>query len=445
MSINRTSWGSTLNLSISGKLPLILFLLFSGSYAQDVFLRITTRGEERIKVSVLDFLADEEMQEFSKNFTEILKKDLKYSLFIYIIDSSACSFQSVVREKEIDYPCWAKEAVQVVVWGRITAERKEAVEINMFVQSVAFRHRILKRVYRAKREDIRRLAHTAADDIHKQLTGEWGIANTRILFVSNRTGHKEVYICDYDGAHIEQLTDFNSITLFPAISPDNSRILFTSFNHGLPKLYITDPSNLNYHILAEFQGQNGPAAFSPDGKRIALTLSKDGNSEIYVMDLRTRRLERLTYNWGIDTSPCWSPSGQQLAFTSDMSGSPQIYIMDAVGTNIKRLTFIGNYNDQPAWSPKGDKIAYCSRVENRFNIVTVGLDGSSPILLTAEGDNQSPSWSPDGYYITFSSNRQGGYKLYQMDYQGGNIRCISHGGEDFDPVWTNRYDWKFAQ
>ncbi len=449
-----------MNLNISGKswinitvFALILSLV-SGLFSQDVFLKITTKGEDQINTAVLEFSTEGEVGTFTKHFTRILKMDLKYSLFINIIDSCSCSFQSIEKEDGIDYPCWANEKVQVLVWGRVKAKAKEEVEVELFVNSVAFRHRILKKSYQAKYRDIRRLAHTAAEDIIKQLTGENGVTTTKILFVSNRTGNKEIYITDYDGANTRQLTDFGSISLFPDISPDRSNIIFTSYydgdiTEGNPvngsKLYRLELSDHSYEILTAFKGQNGPASFSPDGKKIALTLSKDGNSEIYIMDIAKKSLRRITYNWGIDTSPCWSPSGQKLAFTSDISGYPQIYTIDVDGANMKRLTFIGNYNDQPAWSPKGDKIAYCSMIDNRFNIVTIGLAGALPTLLTSEGDNQSPTWSPDGYYITFSSNRTGGYKLYQMDYQGGNIRCISHGGEDFDPVWTERYNWDFEK
>jgi len=432
------------------KTSLIIIILLIGMthtilFGEDVYLKITSKAPEQIKCTVIDFYNEDQNLTSKSNFVEILKKDLNYSIFLDILDSCECENGIISEVDQIDYHCLGNQNVQVVVWGKFTELNQTKGRVELYLQSVAFSQTILKRKYEGERDNLRYIAHTVADDIVKQLTGEWGIANTKILFVSDRTGNKELYMCDYDGLNITQLTDYNSITLFPDISMDNSKILFTSFIQGHPKLFLAEYPEFKHRTIAEFQGQNGPASFSPDGKKIALTLSKDGNAEIYIMDLRTKRLERITYNWGIDTSPCWSPTGKQIAFTSDVSGSPQIYTINSDGTNMKRLTYIGNYNDQSSWSPRGDQIAYCSRVDNRFNIVSISVDGTSPVLLTSEGDNQNPSWSPDGYYLTFSSNRKGIYQLYQMNYQATDLRTISFSGPDHKPVWSNRYNWKFAK
>jgi len=54
--------------------------------------------------------------------------------------------------------------------------------------------------------DLRRLAHIAADEIVRELTGRPGIAQTRIAFVSGQNRVKEVYLMDYDGARVRRLT-----------------------------------------------------------------------------------------------------------------------------------------------------------------------------------------------------------------------------------------------
>ena len=47
---------------------------------------------------------------------------------------------------------------------------------------------------------VRRLAHKVADEIVMQFTGDRGIADTKIAFVSGPRGAKEIVIADYDGA-----------------------------------------------------------------------------------------------------------------------------------------------------------------------------------------------------------------------------------------------------
>ena len=49
---------------------------------------------------------------------------------------------------------------------------------------------------------------------------------TKIYFISNRTGSKEVWAMDPDGQNQKQITKFRSISIMPAVSPDGSRIAF---------------------------------------------------------------------------------------------------------------------------------------------------------------------------------------------------------------------------
>ena len=51
---------------------------------------------------------------------------------------------------------------------------------------------------------------------------------THIYFVSNRTGHKEIWAMDSDGKNQRQITHFNSDSIEPAVSPDGTKIAFTS-------------------------------------------------------------------------------------------------------------------------------------------------------------------------------------------------------------------------
>jgi TolB-like protein len=58
----------------------------------------------------------------------------------------------------------------------------------------------------------RRAIHEFSDDIVLWLTGERGVAGTRIAFVGDATGSKEIYLVDSDGAQVRMVTDLRSIT-----------------------------------------------------------------------------------------------------------------------------------------------------------------------------------------------------------------------------------------
>ena len=75
----------------------------------------------------------------------------------------------------------------------------------------------------------RTIAHRFADAIISRLGGGInGIAETKIYFVSNRTGSKEIWVMDYDGANQHAVTHLGTISMSPRISPDNSRVAFSS-------------------------------------------------------------------------------------------------------------------------------------------------------------------------------------------------------------------------
>ena len=73
------------------------------------------------------------------------------------------------------------------------------------------------------------MAHKFADEIIFRLGGGIaGIAESQIYFVSDRSGHKEIWAMDYDGSNQHQMTHLGSISLSPRISPDGSRIAFSA-------------------------------------------------------------------------------------------------------------------------------------------------------------------------------------------------------------------------
>src|SRR5581483_1035496 len=120
-------------------------------------------------------------------------------------------------------------------------------------------------------------AHRFADDIIETITGNKGFATSKIAFIGTRSGHKEVYVGDYDGGNLRQMTHDNVISVHPSISPDGRRVAYTGYQSGYPDVYVIDLASGARNRIVNFPGTNSGAAFSPDGGRIALSVSKDGN------------------------------------------------------------------------------------------------------------------------------------------------------------------------
>lgn len=298
----------------------------------------------------------------------------------------------------------------------------------------------LTRTYRARPEWFREIAHRFSDDIILYLTGEEGVARTRIAFVNNQSGSKELYITDFDGANVKQITRDRSITVSPAWSGDGQRIAFTSYRNGDPDLFQVDLTSGQITGLSSRPGPDMAPAWSRDGQRLAMSFMTAGNSEIYIADGRGRNPAQVTHSPAIDTSPSWSPTGRELCFTSDRSGDPQIYVCDSEGGNVRRLTYDGRKNDSADWSPDGTRIAYVSLQDQGFKIWSIGVNGQGNTPLTAgPGSDENPKWSPDSRKIVFTSTREGKRALYTMNADGSGVRRLTRlNGECWGTSWSQR-------
>ena len=67
-------------------------------------------------------------------------------------------------------------------------------------------------------------AHHFSEQVIKNLEGTPGIGTSEICFSAGSTGSKEIYVADYDGANMKQVTKHNSISIKPKMSPDRSRV-----------------------------------------------------------------------------------------------------------------------------------------------------------------------------------------------------------------------------
>ncbi len=296
----------------------------------------------------------------------------------------------------------------------------------------------LDRTYRGRApDDLRRLAHRAANEILNRITGETGIFLTRIAYVSDVGRAKEVFLMDYDGARVRQLTRTGVINLLPAWASDGKRLAFVSFLSKRPQFHLLDENGTITQLRPAGGDLNASPDWSPDGTKLAFTTDRDGNSEIYLYDLISGRESRLTRDPGIDTSPCWSPSGDQLAFTSDRSGSPQIYLMSADGTNLRRFTYQGQYNESAAWSPDGGRIAFMSRIEGTFQLVIHELQtGKETVITSGRGNKENPRWAADGKHLVFSGNMDGRYSIYTIRIDGTGVRRLTQGSAAVTPDWS---------
>ena len=433
--------------------PLVILLFFTSLPLGEarVYLDINAPTFVQIPIVLPKWKPlDKTPSALSAKVYEILANDLTLSGFFRVIDYSHLPPQ--LQDKEgipstLFLQEWMPAGGEILLAGETFLELDGLrLRLKFHLFDLVEQKHLIGKEYEGHLQALRNMVHRMADEVLLQITGEKGVHNTKIAFVAFQGGNKEIFIADFDGADMKQVTQNSSINLSPTWTPDNKKIAFTSYLKRNPDVYLIDLDGKNLQHFSYYSGLNASPSWSPDGKQIALMLGMEGKSDIFLIDANGNKPRNLTKrhekSHGNEASPTWSPDGQQIAFVSDRSGSPQIYMMSKDGSDDRRLTYEGSYNTNPSWSPKGDRIAFCGRVGGRFEIFTIGIDGNGLQRLTSNsGSNESPCWSPDGRYIAFGSNRTGGSKIFIMNANGFNQRPLtqSKGGES-SPSWSKRFE-----
>jgi TolB protein len=354
--------------------------------------------------------------------TDVLKNDLRLSGYFELTPSANAEY---------------------IQQGTVRTDRNGGLTAECIVTQAATKNVALSRSYPGSAQDIRRLAHMINDDVVRAITGQRGIAQTKIAFALAHGRNKELAVMDYDGHNAQQLTRDNSISVRPRWSPDGRKIIYTSYVQNFPDVVEADLYTHQRRRVANFPGLNTGAEFSPDGLSIALTLSKDGSPELYTMNAGGGGLRRLTQSRSAVSSPTWSPDGLSIAYVSDERGSPQIYLIGREGGEPARLTVSPSYNTEPNWSrpPSGSDmkpmLALTSRVGGKFQI---GLYDSAtrevrPVVADG-GDNEDPAWAPDGRHLVYAKTRNWRSRLYLLDVvTGEQVELPAVEGGASEPAW----------
>ena len=430
----------------------LVLLATLGLSAQDWIRTGTGLGVEKIRLAAPDFkkiTTDSGTNNLAMTFDLTLQNDLQNAGIFDMVSRSFWPLSIPGAPQEVHLADWSSPPpnANMLAFGNLSVQSGYLnVQGWLFDTKNTQTPQVLGKQYREQATDeyARVIAHRFADEIIFRLGGGiQGIAETKLYYVSNRGGSKEIWQMDYDGANQKQLTHLGSIALSPHISPDNSRVAFS----GVTKegwqilMYSLDLNRLvNF---AHFPGDNYSPAWSSDGQNLAFSSSRTGNTEIYTVTSTGGNLRRLTENKGPDVSPTWNPkTNAQIAWVSGRTGLPQIYTMASDGTNAVRVTDQG-YAVSPSWSPNGQFLTfawvrhYGAGQPGASDIYVMDVASKQFAQLTHDGGrNDFPSWSPDGRHIVFQSTRTGKVQVWTMLADGSEQRQLTTSGENSQPDWS---------
>lgn len=426
-------------------------LISTQSHAEEPADTYIEVGSAKVKKSVVAIADFQGQSEISKSIKTLVDSDLKWMDLFKILDSKAFiekSDKAGITHGSFKMSDWTSIGADYLVKAKATLEAG-TITLEGFFYDVRSDKQLVGKAYKSSAAELRTIAHTFAGDIVKAITGGPSVFLTKIAMSCTRQkGKSEIFVMDFDGSNVKQVTHHRSLAFAPAWSPDGTKIAYSVFTKRQDNvrnidLYELDLQKNISRMISNRKGINSGAAYSPDGKKLALTMSFLGNPDIFVLNPADSTVTRLTKSFGVDVDPSWSPDGKQIAFVSSRSNMPMVYTMNADGESVKRLTFAGRYNATPMWGPAGTpsekKILFAGWKDKKFDIFVIDSAGKQIERLTKDqGNNEDPFFSPDGNFIAFSSNRSGQKTVYVMNRDGTFARKISYGlGDCVSPKWSN--------
>ena len=285
----------------------------------------------------------------------------------------------------------------------------------------------------------------------------------------------------------------------PAVSPDGKSILFTRTwtdklnDRSNSSLWITDFEGKRVRELTSGNWRDTSPVWSPDGRKVAFISDRDGTSQIHVMWPDTREVAQLTHVADSPQSLAWSPDGRKLAFSMFIAdenpilkvelpprpknakwadpaiiidrlswrsdgrgplpkGYSHVFVIDAELGGTPRQVTSGDYShSDPEWSADGQKILFsgirkpdAEYQDNDSEIYSVDLKTLEIKALTdRKGPDYGPRVSPDGKWIAYSGYDDKGYgnnvaDLYVMNPAGGSRRLLWSGlaSSPSDILWS---------
>jgi TolB protein len=288
----------------------------------------------------------------------------------------------------------------------------------------------------------RQVARDFAADILQQF-GAKSLSGTKIYFVSDRSGFKEIWSMDYDGTNQKQLTRYNSTSNMPAVSPDGLLVAFTTYAGGNPQIRIHSvATGRRVPFYNPVSSVVETPEFTPDGKQLLFATAIDGWVQICVANVDGSGFRRISNVRSIEVSPRVNPkTSADMLFISGRSGHQQMWRSTLEGADLQRLTTGEGDVSNPSWNPNGKTIAFAwtrGYEPGNFNLFVMDVATQQPVQLTSGvGRNENPWWAPDGVHLVFTSKRGRATQIYTMLADGSNIQQLTTQGNNIQPVWAN--------
>jgi Tol biopolymer transport system component len=215
-----------------------------------------------------------------------------------------------------------------------------------------------------------------------------------VIYAADQGSGEQIYRCDSNGANTIQLTSSTGANYAPSWSPDDTRIVFISTRTGISQLFVMNNDGSNVTNITnesiEYTHTNPNWGFA--NKISYSRIGADGYAQVWFINPNGSGKLQTTIGAYGNYMPYYNPDGDTITFSHDSDGNPtnDAYSMDASGNNLTQITHEGGIND-PQLTQRGDAVIY----EKNGKIYGIGRVYEA----SAERVEVTSDWAINGIYI----------------------------------------------
>jgi Tol biopolymer transport system component len=181
----------------------------------------------------------------------------------------------------------------------------------------------------------------------------------------------------------------------PDYSPDGTRVSFVSDRSGNREIWTIGVDGST--PLQITTGAVIPTAprWSPDGRRIAFAQRPGGNTDVYVVDAQGGTPRRMTTDTANDASAYWSRDGEWIYFASNRTGRQEVWKMHADGSAGEvQVTRNGGWRSRESFD---SKTLYFQKFD-QIGLFRMPVDGGAEERIAEVQPPQDWQLAPDAIY-----------------------------------------------
>lgn len=331
-------------------------------------------------------------------------------------------------------------------------------------------------------------------DVQVSPDGKTLLYSVKYFDYSKDKGNAELYTMPIDGGEPTRITTTPNDEMQPLWRPDGKKIAYLYTSDDGTQVWECDPDGSHTQQLTHVEGDINSFAYAPDMKhicyaqnvRIDPTVAQqypdlpkanamiyddlmyrhwnywgDGTySHLFVADypacnnaidlLKGQRFHCPNPPFGGMEEIAWSPDGKQLAYTCKKltgkafaeSTNTDIYLYNLETQKTINLSEANKgYDMDPVFSPDGRKLAWWSMETDGFEsdkhrLVIYDFNENTMEDYTREFDQDATNlaWSPDGKKVFFNSCKEATYQIYALDLGTRQFEQLTDGDYDYNSL-----------